>query len=135
METPKKNIGSSIGIYRENVIAIESEAIYPKGGNVYYVTMQITFHIPEFSRKDKERNTKKDDSYLPSCNVFGGIWRSLVAFDVVSVAPRIGGCVTVAYESRARWRSPRQHNHIDVLVLSSRSADDVTRERRREGLG
>ena len=102
---------------------------------MYYVTMQITFHIPEFSRKDKERNTKKDDSYLPPCNVFGATWRSFVAFGVVSVAPRIGGCVTVAYKSRARWRNPRQHNHIDVLVLSTCSAVDVTLERRCEGLG
>ena len=60
----------------------------------------------------------------------------LVAFGVVLVAPRIGGrCVTVAYESQTRWRSARQHNHNDVLVSSTRRADDVTRERRREGLG
>ena len=59
----------------------------------------------------------------------------LVAFGVVLVASRTGRCVTVAYESRARWRSPRQHNHNDVLVSNSRRADDVTRERRREGLG
>ena len=38
-----------IGLYRENAIAIESEARDPNGGNVYYVTMQITFHIPEFA--------------------------------------------------------------------------------------
>ena len=43
-----------------------------------------------------------------------------MAFGVVSVAPRTGGCVTVAHESQARWRSPRQHNHIDVLVSNSR---------------
>ncbi len=30
-----------IGLYRENAIAIESEARDPFGGNVYYVTMQI----------------------------------------------------------------------------------------------
>ena len=59
----------------------------------------------------------------------------LVAFGVVLVAPHTGRCVTVAYESRARWRSPRQHNHNDVLVSSTRHADEVTRERRREGLG
>ena len=41
-----------IGLYRENGIAIESEARYPFGGNVYYVTMQITFPIPEFARKE-----------------------------------------------------------------------------------
>ena len=38
--------------YRENAIAIESEARYPNGGNVYYVTMQITFHITEFACKE-----------------------------------------------------------------------------------
>ena len=59
----------------------------------------------------------------------------LVAFGVVLVAPRTGWCVTVAYESRARWRSPFQHNHNDVLVSSSLRADDLTRDRRREGLG
>ena len=41
-----------IGLYRENAIAIESEARYPFGGNVYYVTMQITFLIPEFRVKN-----------------------------------------------------------------------------------
>ena len=44
---------SHIGIYRENAIAIESEARYPFGGNVYYVTMQITFPIPEFACKER----------------------------------------------------------------------------------
>ena len=39
----------TIGLYRENAIAIESEARDPFGGNVYYVTMQITFFIPEFA--------------------------------------------------------------------------------------
>ena len=42
-----------IGLYRENAIAIESEARDPFGGNVYYVTMQITFTIPEFARKGR----------------------------------------------------------------------------------
>ena len=42
-----------IGLYRENAIAIESEARDPNGGNVYYVTMQITFHILEFARKER----------------------------------------------------------------------------------
>ena len=43
----------AIGLYRENAIAIESEARDPFGGNVYYVTMQITFFIPEFARKER----------------------------------------------------------------------------------
>ena len=34
-----------IGLYRENAIAIESEANDSFGGNVYYVTMQITLPI------------------------------------------------------------------------------------------
>ena len=41
---------NSIGLYRENAIAIESEARDPFGGNVYYVAMQITFPIPEIAR-------------------------------------------------------------------------------------
>ena len=41
-----------IGLYRKNAIAIESEARYPFGGNVYNVTMQITFPIPKFARKE-----------------------------------------------------------------------------------
>ena len=44
---------TDIGLYRENAIAIESEARYPFGGNVYYVTMEITFPIPEFARKER----------------------------------------------------------------------------------
>ena len=47
------SLESAIGLYRENAITIESEARYPNGGNVYYVTMQITFHIPEFARKER----------------------------------------------------------------------------------
>ncbi len=43
---------NAIGLYRENAIAIESEARDPFGGNVYYVTMQITFPIPEIARKE-----------------------------------------------------------------------------------
>ena len=43
---------NAIGLYHENAIAIESEARNPNGGNVYYVTMQITFHIPEFACKE-----------------------------------------------------------------------------------
>ena len=43
---------NAIGLYRENAIAIESEAKDPFGGNVYYVTMQITVPIPEFARKE-----------------------------------------------------------------------------------
>ena len=39
----------SIGLYRKNAIAIESEANDSFGGNVYYGTMQITLPIPEFS--------------------------------------------------------------------------------------
>ena len=41
-----------------NAIGIESEARYPNGDKVYYVTVQITFHIPEFARE--ERNLSCD---------------------------------------------------------------------------
>ena len=51
----------------------------------------------------KERNTKKDECYLPLLVTFRVV---LVEFGVVLVTPRTGPCVTVAYESRARWRSP-----------------------------
>ena len=44
---------SHIGLYRENAIAIESEANDSFGGNVYYVTMQITLPIPEFTRNER----------------------------------------------------------------------------------
>ena len=40
-------------LYCENAIAIDSEARDPNGCNVYYVTLQITFHIPEFARKGR----------------------------------------------------------------------------------
>ena len=36
-----------------NAIVMESESRDPNGANVYYVTMQITFHIPEFARKER----------------------------------------------------------------------------------
>ena len=39
----------TIGLYRENAIAIESVANDSFGGNVYNVTMQITLSIPEFN--------------------------------------------------------------------------------------
>ena len=41
-----------IGLYRENAIAIESEANDSFGGNVYNVTMQITLSIQEFTRNE-----------------------------------------------------------------------------------
>ena len=43
----------SLGLYRENAIAIESEAKYPFGGNVYYITLQITWPILEFTRNER----------------------------------------------------------------------------------
>ena len=60
-------IDVSIGLYRENTIAIESEAKDPFGGDVYYVTMQITLHIPEFARK--ERNLHCD-----VVHTFASLW-------------------------------------------------------------
>ena len=51
--TPVPTAFPLIGLYRENAIAIESEARDPFGDNVYYVTMQITFRIPEFARKER----------------------------------------------------------------------------------
>ena len=60
-------IGGHLGLYRENAIAFESEARDPNGGNVYYITMQITFHIPEFARK--ERNVHCDLVPIHDCTV------------------------------------------------------------------
>ena len=51
-------INHTIGLYRENAIAIESEANDSFGGLVYYVTMQI----PEFTRN--ERNFHCDVSHI-----------------------------------------------------------------------
>ena len=42
-----------IGLYRENTIAIESDTKDPFGGNLYYVTMQMMLHIPEFALKER----------------------------------------------------------------------------------
>ena len=86
------------------------------------------------ARKRKCRNVRSIPIFRPVTFLvaFGVV---LVAFGVASVAPLTGWCVIVAYESRARWRSPSQHNHNDVLVPRSRRADDVpgiTRERCRE---
>ena len=61
-------IVSNKPLNRENAIAIESEAKYPFGGNVYYVTMQITLHIPEFARK--ERNLHCDVVHITTKWVF-----------------------------------------------------------------
>ena len=44
---------TAIGLYRENAIAIKSEARGPFGGNVYDVTMQIMFFVPECARKQR----------------------------------------------------------------------------------
>ena len=48
----------AIGLYRENAIAIQDESGDSNGGNVKYVTMRITFNIPEFTRN--ERNSHCD---------------------------------------------------------------------------
>ena len=45
---------TNTGLYRENAIAIESEAKYPFGGDVYCVTMQITLPISEFARNERD---------------------------------------------------------------------------------
>ena len=48
------DLPSLTGLYRENAIAIESEANDSFGGNVYYVTMQITLPIPKFKRNERD---------------------------------------------------------------------------------
>ena len=42
-----------IGLYRENAISNQNESGDSNGGNVYYVTMEITFNIPEFTRNER----------------------------------------------------------------------------------
>ena len=42
-----------IGLYREYAIAIQDEVGDSNGGNVFYVTMRITFNIPEFTRSER----------------------------------------------------------------------------------
>ena len=48
----------TIGLYRQNAIAIQNEGDDSIRGNVHYVTMQITLPIPEFTRN--ERNFQCD---------------------------------------------------------------------------
>ena len=57
----------SIGLYRENAIAIGSEAKDPFGGNAYYVTMLITLPIQEFTRN--ERNFHYDVLHITTDRV------------------------------------------------------------------
>ena len=68
----------TIVLYRENAIAIDSEARDPFGANVYYVTMQITFTIPEFARK--ERNLHCDIVHVTTT------WVSRLVLDHVIAA-------------------------------------------------
>ncbi len=66
---------SPIGLYRENAIAIEGEARDPFGGNVYYVTMQITFHISEFARKERNLHCDVVGAYtLPPNGSLDSFW-------------------------------------------------------------
>ena len=60
---------------------IDQWARDPNGGNVYYVTIHITFHIPEFARK--ERNLHCDVVYITTA------WVSRLAMDhaVASIHP------------------------------------------------
>ena len=46
-------VNESIGLYRENAIAIQNESGDSNGVNVKYITMQITFNIPEFTRNER----------------------------------------------------------------------------------
>ena len=64
---------NAIDLDRENAIAIDGETRDPNGGNVYYVTMQITFHIQEFAHK--ERNLHCDVVHITT------IWVSRLVLD------------------------------------------------------
>ena len=63
-------------------MAIESEARYPNGGNVYYVAKQITFHFPEFARK--ERNLHCDVVHITT------VWVLRLVLDHVIAAINVG---------------------------------------------
>ena len=67
----------AICLYRENAIAIESETKDPFGGNVHYVTMQMTLHIPEFSHK--ERNLHCDVVHIPPNGSFASLDHAIAA--------------------------------------------------------
>ena len=69
-----------IGLYRENAIAIEREANDSFGGNVYYVTMQVTLPIPEFTRN--ERNLHCDVLHITPDRVV-----TLVLDDAIASIP------------------------------------------------
>ena len=56
-----------IGLYRENAIASQNESGDSNGGNMYYVTMLITFNIPEFMRN--ERNLHCDVLHITTVRV------------------------------------------------------------------
>ena len=70
----------SIGLYRENAIAIVREANDSFGVNVYYVTMQITLPIPEFTRN--ERNFHCDVLHITLDRVV-----TLVLDDAIAAIP------------------------------------------------
>ena len=57
----------AIGLYRENAIAIESEARDQNGGYVYCVTMQTAFHILEFACS--ERNLHCDVVHITTVRI------------------------------------------------------------------
>ena len=80
---------TTIGLYRENAIAIESEAEDPFGGNVYYVTMQITLPIPEFTRN--ERNFHCDILHIAPDRVAGLVLDDAIAEIQTSRLRLIGG--------------------------------------------
>ena len=54
-------------LYRENAIVSESDLKDPFGGNVYYVTMQMTLPIPECTRN--ERNLHCDVLHITTDRV------------------------------------------------------------------
>ena len=73
-----------IGLYRENTIAVrvidrsaydahrqrKNLSYLRNGCCIYYLRAPGSAHL-------YQRSIKKIESYLPACNVFGGVWRSL----------------------------------------------------------
>ena len=67
MDLALGKINIIIGLYRENAIAIESEEKDPFVSSVYYITMQITLPIPEFTCN--ERNLHCDVLHITTVRV------------------------------------------------------------------
>ena len=79
------------------------------------------------SLQHSKEGYKKPGSYLPPCNF-------LVVFGIVLVAPRTGWCVIVDVRVASPLAKPASSQSQWRVGNELRRADDVTRDRRREGI-